>query len=319
MLSFAHSFTHEIGWLALGVFLLGAVLEPYDRDLARPVLVAAWVLFAVFWFSLIDYYAFQQKSVIEGVGSVAAVPLSLYVGTLLARGRDSLFVLSRAIAVMGIVYVPFVTIEELRRPLIEIVTDQTRFGTGLLGLEPDVVEGMTLADGTEIGKKSYPYESTFLWWDGDHAITYTIRIACTGIGSMAIVAGLVGAVRAPAARKARALAVSIPIIWLLNIVRNVFINTTFGTQSLHVFPDPVMALFGLSDPRFVSFILADRVIAQSLSVLALVGITWLVVREVPEVLTVLEDAIYLLTGREYDLQAALDVDRTGEEAAESTA
>jgi hypothetical protein len=57
----------------------------------------------------------------------------------------------------------------------------------------------------------------------------------------------------------------------------------------------------------VSYFLADRVLAQSLSVLALVAITWLVVRELPEVLTVVEDILYVLTGSEYDLGAALEV------------
>jgi hypothetical protein len=38
-----------------------------------------------------------------------------------------------------------------------------------------------------------------------------------------------------------------------------------------------------------------------------VVITWLVIRELPEVLVVVEDLLYILTGSEYDLQAALGV------------
>jgi archaeosortase A (PGF-CTERM-specific) len=76
---------------------------------------------------------------------------------------------------------------------------------------------------------------------------------------------------------------------------------------MHVFPDLVGSLFALSDPRMVSFIVADRIVAQSLSVVALLVITWLVVRQVPQVLTVLEDVIYLVSGRVYDRQAALAV------------
>ncbi len=107
-------------------------------------------------------------------------------------------------------------------------------------------------------------------------------------------------------RKLRALALSIPIIWVLNVGRNVFIGLALGEQALHVFPGVIMALFAVSDPQMVSYFVADRVIAQSLSVVALVVITLLVVREVPEVLGIIEDLIELVTGRSYDLQGAME-------------
>ncbi len=309
VLEFAHAYTITIGWLTAGVFLAAALVEYHDREYARPVAVLGWVLFALFWFSLIHNFLIVQKSAIEGVGSILAVPLSLWIGYNLWAGRDSLFVLTRAVAVMGLIYVPFVRFEVLRRPLIEIVTDQTEWGVNLLGYHPEVVEGLTLEGWGEIGPKTYPYDSTFVFRKEDAApITYTIKLACTGLGSMALIAGLVAAVRAPLDRKLRALAIAIPIIWVLNIVRNVFISISFGEQLLHVFPGAISTIFALSDPRMVSFIVSDRIIAQSLSVVALLIITWLIVREVPEVLGVLEDVIYLLSGREYDLQAAMDVD-----------
>ena len=307
ILAWAHQFTYGLGWLVVGAFVAGAALETYDRNLARPVVVAAWGLFAAFWFTLIEYYLVIQKSAVEGVGTLVAIPLCLYVGYRLYHGRDSLFVLSRAIAAMGLIYVPFVTIPALRQLLIEVVTDQTRAAMGLLGYDATVVGGLHLENGMRIASKVYPYDSTFLYWDGDEPITYTIRIACTGIGSMAVVGGLVAAVRAPLDRKLRALAIAIPIIWVLNIVRNVFISLSLGEQAMHVLPDLVMTLFSVTDPRMVSYYVADRIIAQSLSVVALVAITWLVVREVPEVLTILEDVIELATGRRYDLRGAMDV------------
>jgi archaeosortase A (PGF-CTERM-specific) len=308
VLELAHSVTVEVGWLTAAVFLAAALLEQYDREAARPVAVAGWLSFALFWFTLIDHYLLIQKSAIEGVGSILAVPLSLWVGYKLAAGRDSLFVLTRAIAAMAVVYVPFVWFEALRKPLIETVTAQTEWGIDALGYNPAVVDGLTLGKWGEIGPKQYPYRSTFVYYKEDAApITYTIKLACTGLGSMALIAGLIAAVRAPLDRKLKALTIAIPVIWVLNVVRNVFISVSFGEQLMHVFPDLVGSLFALSDPRMVSFIVADRIVAQSLSVVALLVITWLVVRQVPQVLTVLEDVIYLVSGREYDLQAAMDV------------
>jgi len=308
LLEFAHAYTIPVGWLTAGLFLAAAIVEYHDRSLARPIAVAGWVLFAVFWFSLIDYFLLIQKSAIEGVGSIVAVPLSLWIGYKLWTGRDSLFVLTRAIAVMALVYAPFVRLEVLRKPLIEIVTDQTEFVVNALGYHPEVVDGLTLEGWGKIGPKDHPYESTFVFYKEEAApITYTIKLACTGLGSMALVGGLIAAVRAPLRRKARALAIAIPIIWVLNIVRNVFISITFGEQYTHLFPGVIETLFALSDPRMVSFIVSDRIVAQSLSVLALLVITWLVVRELPELVTVLEDVLYLVSGREYDLQSAMGV------------
>jgi len=305
------SLSEPLGWLVVALFVAGALLEAYDRGYARPVVAGAWIVFGLFWLALIPYFVVEQRSVIEGLGSVLAVPLSLYVAYVLARGRDSLFVLSRAVAIMGLVYLPFVAVEALRRPLIETVTVHTEVLMNLLGFYPEVVDGLYIdsrsGETLRIAQKTYPYESTFAFYQGDVPITYNIAIACTGIGSMAIFAGLIGAVPAPARRKLRALAVSIPVIYALNLVRNVFIGVTFGNQMTHVFPDVVMTLFALESEYMVSYIVSDRVLAQSASVVALVAITWLVVRELPEVLVVVEDVLYLATGREYDLAAAFDV------------
>ncbi|MFC6732357.1 MULTISPECIES: archaeosortase A [unclassified Haladaptatus] len=303
-LAWVSQFSDPLAWLVVASFAAGALVELRDRELARPITVAAWVLFAAFWLSLVHHFAFEAKSIIEGIGSAAAVPLSLYVGYLLWKGRDSLFVLTRAVALMGLVFMPFETITPLKRVLIETVTRQTEFLMTLLGVDPTVVSG------AEYGHA--PFRSTFYFTaadDPNHSLTYTILIACTGIGSMAIFVGLIGAVRAPLRNKLRALAVSIPIIYALNLVRNIFIGIGFGKQKFHIAPDLVMSAFALSDPYRVSYIIADRIISQSLAVVALVFITWFVVRELPEVLVVIEDLIFLVTGDEYDLRAAFNLDQ----------
>ncbi|WP_250137734.1 archaeosortase A [Halorientalis salina] len=279
------------------------------RNSRRLVTVGAWLLFGLFWFTLIYHFAVVQKSFVEGIGTLVGVPASLYVAYLLADGRDTLFVLSRAIAVMGIVFLPFETLVVFQRPLVETVTRQTEFLMGVVGHNPEVVSGNLVNEVQQSASREYPsYRNTFEFYpDPDHRITYTIIIACTGIGSMAIFAGMIAAVRAPLRRKLRALAVSIPVIYGLNLVRNVFIGLSFGEQYLHVFPNAVMTLFATSDPYMVSYFVADRIMAQVLSVVALVAITWLVVRELPEVLVIVEDVLYLLTGSEYDLRDSLGV------------
>ena len=309
-----HAYSDALAWMVIGAFCAGAVLERvdrFDRRWARYVTAGAWVSFGLFWLSLVHYYGIKQKSIVEGLLSLLAVPATIYVGMLLARGRDSLFVLSRAVAAMGLIFLPFELIVPLQRTLIEVVTRQTEALLTLVGYPSG--GAYAAVSGTQYGKA--PYRNTFVFTAASgHTLTYTIRIACTGIGSIAIVAGLIAAVRAPIERKAQALAVSVPVIYLLNLVRNVFIAIAFGTQRLHLFPEVVLSAFSSEDPYLVSYFIADRILSQSLSVVALVGITWLVVRELPQVLTIIEDVLYVLTRNEYDLQSAFDVEapETGE-------
>ncbi|MWG33512.1 archaeosortase A [Halomarina oriensis] len=299
-----------LAWLVVATFLGAALLDVAERREARPLAVVGWVLFGLFWLTLVHHFVVVQKSIVEGVGVALAVPGCLYAGYLLANGRESLMVLSRAVGVMGLVFFPIQAIGPARQFLIESVTQQTEFVMGLLGQTAPT--DFTVVSGATVDPPRRDYQNTFEFYQGDHRITYTILVACTGLGSMAIFAGPILAVRAPWRRKLRALAVSIPVIYGLNIARNVFIAIAFGQSRLQVFPTLVMDLFGTTDPYMVSYYVADRLLAQFLSVVALVGITWFVVRELPEIAVVLDDALYLLTRKEYDLAATLGADPSGD-------
>jgi len=303
--------TDALAWAVVILFLGGTLLRRRDDDLARPVVVLAWAVFAVFWAALVPHFAFVQKSFVEGILSLAAVPAALYVGWLLYGGRDSLFALSKAVAVMGLVYLPFETIPALtvagvalpapRRFLISVVTGQTQWAMETLGYTPALIEG------------DQGYLNTFRFvTDGGHVILFSIILACTGLGSISIFVGLIAAVEAPLRRKLRALAVAVPVIYVLNIARTTFIGLMFGEQYMQWFVDEVLFLFGSTDPYMVSFYLSDRVISQLLAVVALVGVTYLVVRELPELVTIVEDVLYVVTREEYDLREALDLPESGD-------
>lgn len=315
-LAWAHGFADELAWVVLALFVATAVAEFVSRDRARYLGVAAWTAFGAFWLAQIHHFAFVQKSIIEGIGTLVAVPACLYVGYLLYDGRDSLFVLTRAVAGMGLVFMPFQMIEPLREFLIETVTRQTAFLMNLLGYDPQIVSGATVP-----GENFRDYQNTFEFPENEgRPVRFAIVIGCTGIGSIAVVAGLVAAVRAPLRRKARALAVSVPTIYALNLVRTTFIAVTFGYQKLQYLPGLMGWLFGFDprrQPALVSYYLGDKILAQTASVVAMVLITWLVVRELPEVLTVVEDVLFVMTGNEYDLSEELDLpdpDAAGERA-----
>lgn len=319
LLSAFGSLAQPIGWLTLGLFLLGIGLDYYDRDEARHTLVVAWGLFAVYWLSLIYPWFVTDDSFVRGAGAVIAAPLSLVAARETWKDRTALILLTRAIVVMGFVYAPFLVIDPLREQLILLVTDHTAWAMSVIGYDPPVVtelsearpyvpEGATPDMGREIDGKEHPYENTFVFFHGNGTITYTIILACTGIGSMSVVIGLVAAVNASLRRKLRAIALAVGIIYVLNIVRNVFIGINFGHQNMQFATDTIMWLFMLDNELRVSYIWADRILAQLGSVVAMLFIFWLVIREVPEVMEPVEEVLFLLTGEEYDLAGALNMD-----------
>ncbi|QCC58045.1 archaeosortase A [Natrinema thermotolerans] len=286
-----------LAWTAIGAFVVAAVIQWYGAtDPARYLAAGAWVVFGVFWLTLAPHYYLEVKSPIETLLTVAALPLCAYTGYLLATGRESLLLLSKAVAFMGLIYLPVETIPVVRTWLIETTAAQTHFGMELLGHSPGLEEG---ANG---------YQSRFAF-DPDETVTgrttYIIT-ACTGIGSMAIFGGLIAAVKAPLKRKAVAFPLAVGVIWFLNLVRNVFIGlaSPWGWFQQDIFVTIATEFMGAPADR-TSYIVAHNFIAQSLSIVALLGITYLVLRILPEILEPLEDVLYILTGTEYDLADAL--------------
>jgi len=291
-----------LAWVVVGAFVLASALTLAERrTAARYTASGTWGLFGVFWLTVFPTFWFEMRSLIEGTLSLVAVPACLYTGYLLYDGRESLLTLSHAVGVMGLIYLPAETIPLFRRFLVETVASQSYAVITALGYSPELVPV----------DKNVPvqgYLSMFVFTDATgHTYSTHIVTACTGIGSMAIFAGLIAAVRAPLRRKVKALGAAVAVIWVLNIARNVFIAVAFGNQWFQQDPLVYVAteFAGYQDPNLTSFFIADRVISQSLSVVALVGITWLVVRELPELLDVIEEALFVVTGTEYDLADAL--------------
>jgi archaeosortase A (PGF-CTERM-specific) len=289
--------TDAVGWFVIAAFVATWALESRGR-LGRAVGAGAWGAFGVFWLLLIPRFAFEMRSPIEGALAVLAVPACVYAGYLLWSGdaSRSMVTLTRAVAVMGIIYLPFETIPLLRGAAVETVASQTHGVITWLGYDVVLTEGPN------------GYRTGLEFSTAGHTYATHIVLACTGLGSMTIFAGLIAALEAPVSRKLQAIGAAVGIIYALNIVRNVFIAVAFGNQWFQVFVAEISGIVGYSDPGLVSYFIADRVIAQSMSVVALVAIAFLVVRIVPELLDLLEEAVYVLTHTDVDLGKALRVD-----------
>jgi archaeosortase A (PGF-CTERM-specific) len=289
--------TDTLAWVVIAAFGTSAILQTNHRRYSRYAAVAAWTLFAAFWGLLVPYYFFEHLSLIEGVLSAVAVPACLYTAYLVGTGKRQLVTLTRSIAIMGLLFLPFQTIEPARQFAIEAVAQQAEWLMAQFGYYPPVVEG----DHGYLAKFVFTGES--VTGESGHRYTTTVLMACTGIGSMSIVGGLALAVKAPMKRRMQALAVALPVIYGLNVIRVVFIAVAHGKQWFRggIYESLVFVLFPTNDGNMVSYLFADRVLAQSASVVALVVLTFALLRIVPELGGVVEDVAYIATGNEYEI------------------
>lgn len=110
---------------------------------------------------------------------------------------------------------------------------------------------------------------------------YTVEIilACTAIESIALFMGLIGAVRAPLNRLATAFVVSVPVIYILNLIRDIFVVVAYGEQ-----------WFGAD-----SFIIAHNYIAKAGSGIALFVISYAVLRILPELFGMIDGLWVILS------------------------
>ncbi|XGI83549.1 archaeosortase A [Halorutilales archaeon Cl-col2-1] len=269
-------------WISIGLFLAGMVLEDWSDELAA----GGWIAFGAYWMMRFPVYYQETHSFIKSILVLVALPVSVYVAyEIYTNQRDSLVKLSHAVAAMGLIYLPFAFVDPLRAALIEHTARQSYRLLQILGVETT----LTTRDGVL---------NTFVTTNpatGETYVTYII-LACTGIGSMSIFGGVVAAVDAPLDKKIKALGVSIPSIYVLNLIRNAFITTSYGYQWFPLAEETISGMMG--EPYgYASFFWADKVISQSLSVVVLVILTMAVVRLMPEVHDLLTDVLDVLAGK----------------------
>ncbi|MGP8321798.1 MAG: archaeosortase A [Methanosarcinaceae archaeon] len=113
-----------------------------------------------------------------------------------------------------------------------------------------------------------------------------IILACTAIESIALFTGLIASVNAPTKRLLSAFLVSVPVIYGLNIIRDVFVIIANGEQ-----------WFGEN-----SFEIAHHVIAKAGSGIALFIIAYAVLKILPELLDLIE-GLWKLTAEQLNTVA----------------
>jgi len=211
-----------------------------------------WFLFGVYWLTNIPYYLSIRDYYNTAIMIGAFVLFTLIAYTVLKTRRLNVLIdVTSFSALAAIFYFPFAMIPWLKRWIIGAVVYQT----------------MTL--GHILGFDFIRLDFNKLGYNGKHV---EIILACTGIQSMALFAGATLGIKAEWSRKIKAFLISVPVIYVLNLFRDVFVLVAYGGM-----------WFGDN-----SFYIAHNVISKVLATLALVLISLGVFKFLPE----LADLIY---------------------------
>lgn len=219
--------TTSLLWFSV-VMMVAALLLKKDNKLAEMICGAGWLLFGFYWITLIPYY-YAKADYTNIILTILLFSLCLVIAHFAARafkniarrenpkGEEAvlldkrmklLFNLTKLITVVCIIYMPFSLFTPLNHFIIGTVTNQTVEILNYLGYNASTIAFDTI---------SY------------NGIAVSVILACTAIESIAFFTGLILAVPGQDAnRKGLAFLLTVPIIYVLNLLRNMFIVVAYG-------------------------------------------------------------------------------------------
>ncbi|MGZ5520306.1 MAG: archaeosortase A [Halobacteriota archaeon] len=245
-------------WIALGLFITATVAP---RKIAYPIGAVGWIFFSLHWaYQPVHYIAVDDY--FNVIATILVAVFCGYIAFIMWKKADDLTLLmTKAAALGGILYFSFAELATLNHVLIGAVASQTVITLNFFGV------AAIQADWNVLTLNNYPVQ---------------IILGCTGIESIALFIGVISCVPAPPRRKLAAFLVSVPTIYVLNILRNAFVLTDNCNQ-----------WFGLPED---SFYVSHNIIAKFGSLGALVIISYLVFKLLPELLDMVVGVFDLLKG-----------------------
>jgi archaeosortase A (PGF-CTERM-specific) len=234
-----------IGFLA---FLIPGRFRKYPA-------IVGWTCIVLFLFAELPYY-FSINNFLYPLMAVLSVPFLLITVKCLLREEQCVINLSRAAAVAFLIYAPFEYIPTLGSWLISVVTGQVVFLLDALG------HTVTLVDWNIIARNGLRVE---------------IILACTGIQSIAIMLGVAAAIPTTTRQKMLAFLLIAPTIYILNLLRNVFVIMAYTGQWFPYFPE----IASNGEFGYESFFWAHNVIAELLALVFLIALAFGLFRVIP--------------------------------------
>lgn len=242
--------------LFLGLILLG--IGYFSKEIEKHfILSIGWFIFAIYWATQPEYLYYKEEGdivnaifCIVGVYFLAYISYHEYLSYKRGEYVESLNFLAGATFFSGMIYFTIQKIEFLAGSLIKMVAEQTAWILNLFGYS------------AKAGKIAEYGMYVPIYFNNHESVQ--LILACTGLQSMAVFIGVFLAVKADVRRRIKAFLITIPTIYILNLVRNV--GVIYGMEEL-----------GLS------FYTMHNVIGKFGSLIALIILAFIVFDLLPEV------------------------------------
>lgn len=259
-------------WISISLMLLSAIL-PVKNSSKRIIGAGGWGIFSIHWIQQPFHYIAIDDYVNVALTIAMSAFCMLMAYTMygeytrkypMKQQIDITYMATNAIAIGSVFYFPFAEIPTLKGWLIGTVTNNIMWALSMLGISAYKTGNMITYNGH----------------------TVEIILGCTAIESIALFMGLIASVNAPIKKLLAAFMVSVPVIYILNILRDVFVVVAYGEM-----------WFGPN-----SFEIAHHMIAKAGSGVALFVIAYMVMRILPEILELIDGLWDMTTEQMHNLR-----------------
>jgi archaeosortase A (PGF-CTERM-specific) len=215
--------------------------------------IIGWTFIILTLFALLPEF-FLENNFMYPVIAALSVPFLLITAKYLLLEDERVINLSRAAAVAFLIYAPF-GFDQV--PLFAALGDWliSQVVTQVVWILNHLQFSVTLSDWNIISRNSFRVE---------------IILGCTGIQSIAIMLGVAAAVPTTIRQKIIAFMIIAPTIYILNLLRNVFVIIAYTEQLFPYYPE----IAGNGEFGYESFFWAHNVIAELLALVCLVIIAY---------------------------------------------
>jgi len=232
--------------------------------------IAGWVSIVGYLFAEIPHYISLNNFVYPAL-AVISLPLLYITIKYLLRDDPRVIQVSMIAAIAFLIYAPFGYIPALGNWLITVVAGQTSAVLAAVG-----------------------YPVTFQAWNllERNGLQTEIVLACTGIQSIAIMLGVAWGVESTLKQKIKGFLLVAPTIYILNIIRNVFVITAYTEQWFPYLPE----IASNGEFGYESFFWAHNVMAELGALVVLVALAYALFTIIPELATLADDLYRLYRG-----------------------
>lgn len=218
---------------------------------------AGWILIVLALLTDFTYYIYEESNFLYPVLGILGIPFLVITVPEILKENKYVICLSRGAAIAFLIYFPFGYIPAAGDFLIGLVTDQV-YALGIL-----------------FGLPFNQIAWNMLEYNG---FRVEIILACTGIQSIAIMLGLAYCIPTENRQKILAFLLIAPVIYILNLLRNVFVVAAYTGQWFQYLPE----IASNGEYGYESFFWAHNVMAELGALIFLIVLAFGLFAVIPE-------------------------------------